>query len=229
MKPCFFLKIVENQFIESTIKGYYHFSSFKEFRKIENKFNDQVIGDNEEGKVHFYLDPKKFSIYDSRTRKNYGAPFKSVKLNLTVENNYGICSFICLGEDCWIELEKNIFILKQTVYRDLNRLLKEKEKFAQKPCSLLLFKSNSICKFAQKVFQTNIVFTPVRYESKPPLKTYSDLEVLRFKQPKYKYQHEWRMIKAKWSNKNSENVFLQDLVGNVTVEPTSLFTLPIKI
>lgn len=190
----FLLKFVQYNFkyIKDFKEGDLYFTPLRQFIDLEKIQNNHKTGDKYEGTIHQNINNLK-SLTVAGYKININDVLK-MSLDSTIPeymlDNYGICSFFAV---CFKDLERtnegiNTFKIKRNTLNDIK---------ATEDGNRILFGINNVKRLFKESVNHQIQGGLVRYYGSNDVEAYqiSDKAKMFYKLRKYKFQHEFRLIK----------------------------------
>lgn len=231
------LKIFEDQYVDGALRGSIYFGPIQQYADIERTTGDQVIGDQNEGKIINNIAPTKVWIR-SKGENNPKQYTLNKKINIKLSDGLdddqlrriGISCFTLLSLDDFQEYRKvgdrTYFELKTKVVQQLKQLVKDKEKQSKSSCKIVMFAPN---KFFKALKDQDLSYDLVHYYDQNDPLVFRDVQKTKlpryfYKSKNYEYQRELRIVSDLTTKGKGEVITIRGLSG-VTVPQHTLSEL----
>ncbi|QER67561.1 hypothetical protein [Paucilactobacillus nenjiangensis] len=218
-----YIKFVEKQHVQGTLKGEIHFEPLQNFRNLENNEGDEIIGDKFEGSRVYNIkktDKISVGIYDEDNQINEWIPLHEVSgsINKGLNNldikSIGIASMFYLTCDKNFEMY-NLDESKGTCDLKLNEeTLNDLQKFNDdKRTPILIY---DVFKFRKLLKKSGLSYGPIEYYDENDAKGFFNdndpyLSGAFKKRNKYSNQKEFRIANKLLNPNKSEEVRIGSL------------------
>lgn len=200
------IKIFEDRYFDDALQGNIYFGPIKQYADIEETTGDQVIGDQNEGKIVNNISATKVWIrLKGETNPTQYCLGKNANIRLIDGLNddqlsrIGISCFTFLSLDDFQEYKKvddrAYFELKPEVVQQLKQFVKDKEKQSQNSCRIVMFPPNN---FFNALEDQRLPYGLVHYYDQNDPLTFRDIQKEKlpwyfYKSKNYEYQRELRI------------------------------------
>lgn len=236
-----FLKIFEDQYLDDALQGNIYFGPIKQYSDIERTTGDQVIGDQNEGKIvnnivasKVWTRPKgEINPIQYNPGKNFNiriiAGVDDVKLS-----RIGISCFTYLSLDDFQECKKisdrSYFEFKPKIVQQLKQFVKDKEKQSKNSCKIVMFQRN---KFLKTLEDQGFSYRLVHYYDQNDPLTLREVQKENipryfYKSKHYEYQREFRIV-SELANENVGEVKKIAGLHGVEISQNTLSKMVFKI
>ena len=200
-------KFFEDQYLDGALQGNIYFGPIKQYADLEKTTGNQVIGDQNEGKiVNNIVAAKVWIRLKGETNPTPYCLGKNANIRLVDGLNddqlsrIGVSCFTFLSLNDFQEYKKvdnrTYFELKPEVVQQLKQFVKDKEKLSQNSCRIVMFSPDNFFKaFEDQKLAYGLVHY---YDQNDPL-IFQDIQKEKlpwyfYKSKNYEYQRELRIV-----------------------------------
>lgn len=215
------IRIVEEQYLNSTLEGKFWFGSLALYANIE-ELGNKTIGDENEGTLFSSTRMTNFTLVSKEKGVSYTFPGEvnvTQKYGLSEEckKKVGIACFTYLNfsEDYIEESSENNCVklrMKDSTYKDLQKFMKDKQQQTNQKCKIILFEKDKFFDALSTKDELDWEFVKYYYPNDDTIYKHQKDKPYYFKTINYKKQREFRIIAPLSDNREKGEVkVLKDL------------------